>query len=38
MHRRFKLIYYYDELSDIVHIMDIWDTRMSPTTLTKSIK
>ena len=38
MHRRFKLIYYYDELSDIVHIVDIWDTRMSPTTLTKRIK
>ena len=38
MHRRFKLIYFYDDATDTIHIMDIWDTRMSPTTLTKSIK
>ncbi len=38
MHRRFKLIYFYDDATDTVHIMDIWDTRMSPTTLTKRIK
>ena len=38
MHRRFKLIYFYDDATDTIHIMDIWDTRMSPTTLTKRIK
>lgn len=29
MNRRFKLVYYYDEQEDIVHIVDIWDTRMN---------
>lgn len=38
MHRRFKIIYYYDERKDVVTIMDIWDTRMNPTTLTKRIR
>ena len=37
MHRRFKLLYYYDEAKDIVHIVDIWDTRMKPETLIKRI-
>ena len=37
MHRRFKLIYFYDEAADVVHIMDIWDTRMNPKTLRKRI-
>ena len=31
-------IYFYDDATDTIHIMDIWDTRMSPTTLTKRIK
>lgn len=38
MHRRFKLIYFYDEVEDTVHIIDIWDTRMNPETLIKRIK
>ena len=38
MNRRFKLIYYYDELEDIVHLVDIWDTRMNPKALIKRIK
>ena len=38
MHRRFKLIYFYDEADDIVHIMDIWDTRMDPKVLVRRIK
>ena len=30
MNRRFKIIYFYDENEDMVHVMDIWDTRMNP--------
>ena len=37
MSRRFKLIYYYDEIEDIVHLIDIWDTRMDPKTLIRRI-
>ena len=35
---RFKLIYYYCERTDIVHIADIWDTRREPTKLANRIK
>ncbi len=35
---RFKLIYYYDDVNDIVHIADIWDTRRDPYKLAKRIK
>ena len=38
MHNRFKIIYYYDETEDIIHIVDIWDTRMNPQTLVKRIR
>lgn len=38
MRRRFKMIYFYDEENDIVHIMDIWDTRMNPKNLVLRIK
>jgi len=38
MHRRFKLIYYYDEVEDTVHLVDIWDTRMDPLALIRRIK
>ena len=38
MNRRFKLIYHYDEVEDTVHIVDIWDTRMSPSALIRRIK
>jgi plasmid stabilization system protein ParE len=38
MNRRFKIIYYYNEQEDIVHLVDIWDTRMNPKVLIKRIK
>ena len=38
MHRRFKLIYCYDESKNVVNIMDIWDTKMNPQTLVKRIR
>ena len=38
MHRRFKVIYYYDEAEDTIHVVDIWDTRMNPKALIKRIK
>lgn len=38
MQRRFKLIYYYNEAEDTVHIVDIWDTRMNPKALIRRIK
>lgn len=38
MNRRFKIIYFYDEIKDVVAIVDIWDTRMNPTTLTNRIR
>ena len=38
MNRRFKIIYFYDEVKDIVHIMDIWDTKMNPRALIRRIK
>jgi len=38
MNRRFKVIYYYDDKADIVHLVDIWDTRMDSKMLVKRIK
>lgn len=38
MSRRFKIIYYYDEVEDVAHIVDIWDTRMNPKALIRRIK
>ena len=38
MNRRFKIIYYYDESEDTVHLVDIWDTRMNPKALIRRIK
>lgn len=38
MHRRFKLIYHYDETSDTVFIEDIWDSKMNPKALIRRIK
>ena len=35
--KRFKLIYYYSESSDTVHVADIWDTRREPLKLAKRI-
>ncbi|MBQ9669258.1 MAG: type II toxin-antitoxin system RelE/ParE family toxin [Prevotella sp.] len=36
--KRFKLIYYYSESTDTVHVADIWDMRREPSTLAKRIK
>ncbi len=36
--KRFKLIYYYAKTSDIIHIVDIWDTLQAPENLKKRIK
>jgi plasmid stabilization system protein ParE len=36
--KRFKLIYYYSDSSDTVHVADIWDTRREPAKLAKRIK
>ena len=38
INKRFKIIYRYDEKSDIVYIEDIWDTRRSPENLTKRVE
>ena len=38
MNRRFKLIYYYDEAEDVVHVIDIWDTKMNPKALIRRIR
>ena len=38
MRRRFKIVFSYDEENDIVHILDIWDTKMNPKTLVLRIK
>ena len=36
--KRFKMVYYYDEPTDTVHVMDFWVMRMSPTRLKKRMK
>ena len=38
MNRRFKLIYYYDEVKDIAHLVDIWNTKSNPKALVRRIK
>ena len=35
--QRFKIVYYYAKSSDIVHVVDIWDTKMSPENLKQRI-
>ena len=35
---RFKVIYYYSESSDTIHVVDIWDMRREPAKLEKRIK
>ena len=37
INKRYKLIYWYDEETDVVTIEDIWDTRRSPQNLTQRI-
>ena len=34
--RNFKLVYYYDECLDVVHIVDIWDMRQNTKRLSVS--
>lgn len=36
--QRFKIVYYYAKSSDIVHVVDIWDMRMSPENLKQRIR
>ena len=38
LRKRFKMVYYFDELTDTVHVMDFWDMRMSPLRLANRIK
>lgn len=38
INKRFKLIYRYDEIEDMVYIEDIWDTRRAPQTLQRRLK
>ena len=35
---RFKIVHYYAKSSDTIHIIDVWDMRMSPENLQKRIK
>lgn len=35
---RFKIVYYYAKLSEIVHVVDIWDMLMNPENLQQRIK
>ena len=35
---RFRLVYYYNPLTDVSRIVDIWDTRMNPNNLVKRLK
>ena len=37
MNRRFKLIYFYEESRNVVHVVDIWDVRRNPKVLTKRV-
>ena len=34
----FKLVYYYDEAKNIIYIIDLWDTRREPQSLSKRIR
>ena len=38
MMQRFKVVYYYAKSSNIVHVVDIWDTKMNPESLERRIK
>lgn len=37
VHSNFKLIYYYDEKKDTIHIVDLWDTRREPEKLARRV-
>ena len=36
--KRIKLIYRYDEQQQVIYIVDVWNTRMSPQNLVKRMK
>lgn len=38
VYEHFKLVYYYDERKDIIYIVDLWDTRREPQSLTRRIR
>lgn len=38
INEHFKLVYYYDEPKDIIYIIDLWDTRREPQSLSKRIR
>ena len=38
INKRFKLIYYYSEKTDTLHVVDIWDSKREPQSLAKRIK
>ena len=38
INKRFKLIYYYSERTNTVHVVDIWDSKREPQSLAKRIK
>lgn len=38
VHERHKLIYYIDEIRQIVYITDLWDMRREPSRLSKRLK
>lgn len=38
VNNHFKLVYYYDEDKDIIYIIDLWDTRREPQSLSRRIR
>lgn len=38
VHRYFKLVYYIDDVNDVINIVDIWDVRREPKGLSQSVK
>lgn len=38
INEHFKLVYYYDEKKDTLYIVDLWDTRREPASLSKRIR
>lgn len=38
INRCFRLIYYYGEKDNVVHVVDIWEAKMNPKTLIRKIR
>lgn len=38
VNEHFKLVYYYDDKKDIIYIVDLWDTRREPQSLSRRIR